>query len=50
MHDYKRIVAIFKTMKRPEKGSTGFDHAELDLPLGSPAEIDAQADRDRQAA
>jgi hypothetical protein len=48
MQDYYRLVAIFNPLKWPDKGSTGFDHAELDLPVGSPAELDALAGRDRQ--
>jgi hypothetical protein len=47
MLDYYRLVAIFNGLQRPEKGSTGFDHAELDLPLGSPRELEALSERDR---
>jgi hypothetical protein len=50
MLDYYRLLAVFDPLKRPEKGSTGFDHAELDLPIGSPAELAAQVERDRQVA
>ncbi len=43
MHDYYRMVAVFAPLRRPQAGRT-----ELDLPLGTPAEIRAVAERDRQ--
>ena len=41
--DYYRMVAIFDPLQRPVDGRT-----ELDLPAGSPAEVAAEAERDRQ--
>jgi len=45
MHDYYRMVAVLNPLERPTQGRT-----ELDLPAGSRAEIDAFADRHREAA
>jgi hypothetical protein len=44
-HDYYRMVAIFNPLVRPQNGRT-----ELDLPIGTPAEIERQKERDRQIA
>jgi cytochrome c553 len=41
--DYYSMVALFNGLQRPQKG-----RAELDLPAGRPAEIDAMLERDRQ--
>src|SRR4051794_2105110 len=41
--DYTRMVAIFAPLRRPRSGRT-----ELDLPAGSPAQIEAVAERDRK--
>jgi hypothetical protein len=43
MHDYYRMVAVFAPLRRPQAGRT-----ELDLPLGSPAELKAVDQRDRE--
>ncbi len=40
--DYYRMVAIFNGLQRPRNGRT-----ELDLPLGTPREVDAELSRDR---
>jgi hypothetical protein len=41
MHDYYRMVAVFDPLKRPQQG-----RSEVPLPLGTPAEIAAEAERD----
>jgi hypothetical protein len=41
MHDYYRMVAIFNPLQRPANGRT-----ELDLPIGTPAELKRQGERD----
>jgi hypothetical protein len=43
MLDYYRMVAVFNPLVRPQNGRT-----ELDLPIGTRAEIERQAVRDRQ--
>src|SRR5262249_31909716 len=45
MHDYYRMVAIFNPLVRPRNGRT-----ELDLPIGTRAEIEREQERDRQVA
>src|ERR1051325_6300303 len=45
MHDYYRMVAIFNPLVRPRNGRT-----ELDLPIGTRAEIERIKERDRQIA
>jgi hypothetical protein len=45
MHDYYRMVAVFNPLVRPQNGRT-----ELDLPIGTRAQIERQAERDRQIA
>src|SRR5262249_46985257 len=45
MHDYYRMVAIFNPLVRPTLG-----RFQLDLPVGTRAEIERQAERDRQIA
>jgi hypothetical protein len=45
MHDYYRMVAVFNPLRRPTRGRT-----ELDLPAGTRAELDRQAERDRHLA
>ena len=45
MHDYYRLVAVFNPLVRPRNGRT-----ELDMPVGTYAEIARQAERDRQIA
>jgi hypothetical protein len=45
MHDYYRMVAIFNPLERPRNGRT-----ELDLPVGTRAELDREAERDRKIA
>jgi hypothetical protein len=42
-HDYYRMVAVFNTLQRPQKG-----RAELDLPAGTPAQVQAMAQRDER--
>ena len=44
-HDYYRMVAIFNPLARPTAG-----RLQLDLPIGSRAEIERQSERDRQIA
>ena len=41
--DYYRLVSVFNTLERPQAGRT-----ELDLPIGTPAELEALAERDRR--
>jgi Protein of unknown function (DUF1553)/Protein of unknown function (DUF1549) len=41
MHDYYRMVAIFDPLQRPRR-----DRTELDLPIGTRAELMRQAERD----
>ena len=43
--DYYGMVAVFNPLERPRDGRT-----ELTVPAGSPAQIDALAERDRQIA
>jgi hypothetical protein len=43
--DYYSMVAIFNGLQRPRNGRT-----ELDLPVGTPQEIAAEAQRDREIA
>jgi hypothetical protein len=43
--DYYRMVAIFNTLQRPRH-----DRTELDVPLGTPAQREAIAARDREMA
>jgi hypothetical protein len=43
MHDYYRMVAVFAPLRRPQRGRT-----ELDLPIGSRAELQKLAKRDRK--
>jgi hypothetical protein len=43
--DYYRMVAIMNPLARPQNG-----RSDLDLPAGSPAQVGAQAERDRQIA
>jgi hypothetical protein len=45
MHDYYRMVAIFNPLVRPTAG-----RLQLDLPVGTHAEIQRQKERDRQIA
>jgi hypothetical protein len=45
MQDYYRLVAVFNPLNRPQNGRT-----ELDLPIGSRAELAALAERDRRIA
>jgi hypothetical protein len=45
LHDYYRMAAIFAPLQRPRAGRT-----ELDVPLGTPAEVAALAKRDQQIA
>lgn len=45
MHDYYRMVAIFNPLQRPQAG-----RMELDLPVGTKAQLARQAERDRQIA
>jgi hypothetical protein len=45
MHDYYRMVAIFNPLERPRNGRT-----ELDLPVGTRAELKREAQRDRKIA
>ena len=40
--DYYRMVAVFRGLERPREG-----RVELDLPLGTAAEVDAEARRDK---
>ena len=43
--DYTRMVAVFAPLRRPRK-----ERDEMDLPVGTPEQILAQAERDRQIA
>lgn len=45
MHDYYRMVAVFNPLQRPRNGRT-----ELDLPVGTPLQIEAEAVRQRDLA
>ncbi len=45
MHDYYRLVAVFNPLQRPRQGRT-----ELDLPIGTLAELQRQAERDAAIA
>jgi hypothetical protein len=45
MHDYYRMVAVFAPLRRPQDGRT-----ELDVRIGSPAQLRAAAERDRRIA
>jgi hypothetical protein len=42
-HDYYRMVAVFNTLQRPKN-----DRTELDLPVGTRAQIQAVAERDER--
>jgi hypothetical protein len=45
MHDYYRMVAIFNPLQRPRR-----DRTELDLPIGTRAALQRQAERDAAIA
>ncbi|HWY85103.1 MAG TPA: DUF1549 and DUF1553 domain-containing protein, partial [Gemmataceae bacterium] len=45
MHDYYRLVAVYNPLVRAVNGRT-----ESDLPIGTPAAIERQAERDREIA